>query len=111
MKSAEIKKDVKYATSLFNKYNGIRNHTRNFAFISLFLAVYTALKFTSLWYVAVGFVVVAVVLFLIRKSYKFKFNVACVLLGLATMIEECEGNGMSEEQIKELLDKKVEDIK
>lgn len=105
-----LKHDKEYALSLFNKFKGIRSHTLNFAIISFVFALVFVIKFGILW-VSIPLCVVGVILLFVRKSYKFKFDVATVLLFGTVMVDECIDKGIIDpDQIVDFSEKKVKDI-
>ena len=106
----DLEHDKKYALSLFNKYNNIRIHTRNFALIFSILAVFTAFKF-GIWYISLSLAFISVILLFIKYKYKFRFELSTVLLFSVNMVEDCLNRGItdSDEMIK-FAEKKVDDL-
>lgn len=107
----DLKHDKEYACSIYNKYKSIRTHTRNFSIISFLFALVLFVKFVSLWYVYVPFIVIGLILLIVRSNYKFQYDVASVVFNSVLMFEEFNKVGITDpDEMFDFIEKKSKEL-
>lgn len=87
--------DYNLALSMVKKYGNIRKHCLYLSLFSIAFSLLFLFKFNFL-IISSSFFVLSLILFYIRKSYKFKFEMVSLILFSSMMVKECSEKGIDE---------------